>query len=201
VPASQLAPIPAGAVGWVFVGDSRAAQWPAPAIEGLVVRNLGISGQTTAQVAARLTFQVLPLHPQWVLLQVGVNDLKAIPLFPERAREIVDATRSRIDSMVETLRANGAAVLLTTIFPTAEIPLLRQFLWSAEADAAIVEVNRHIASRAGPGVVVFDAAAVLRGPDGRIRPAYARDFLHINDAGYTALNEALLGKLPARLPL
>lgn len=201
VPASQLEPLPPGVAGWVFLGDSRASQWPAPALEGVVVRNLGVSGQTTAQVQARLVSQLLPLRPQRVLLQVGVNDLKSVALFPARSRQIVLDTCGRLDSMVAALRAAGIEVVLTTIFPPGELPLLRRLVWSDAVNAAIEEVNRHIASRAGPGVTVFDAAAVLRGPDGRVKPSYARDFLHLNEKGYAALNEALLRILtPAPAP-
>ena len=198
VPASQLAPLPAGALPWVFFGDSRAAQWPAPALDGVVMRNLGISGADDGPGAGPAgTAAAAACGPQRVLLQVGVNDLKTVPLFPGRSRQIVEDTRRRLDAMVAALRASGAEVVLTTIFPTAAVPPLRRLVWSDEADAAIDEVNRHILSQAGPGVIVFDAAAVLRGPDGRVQPAYARDFLHLSEAGYAALNQALVQR-PAR---
>jgi hypothetical protein len=69
----------------VFVGDSRAASWPPPAnLEGFEFINRGIGAQTSAQTLHRFKAQVKPLQPHIVILQVGINDLKTIPLFPER---------------------------------------------------------------------------------------------------------------------
>jgi len=64
----------------VFFGDSRAYDWPAPSgLEGLEFVNRGIGNQTTAQVLGRFEAHIAPLHPQVVVLQVGINDLKLIP--------------------------------------------------------------------------------------------------------------------------
>ncbi|MFB2935947.1 hypothetical protein ACE1B6_11895 [Aerosakkonemataceae cyanobacterium BLCC-F154] len=62
----------------VFFGDSRAEEWTFPSeIKGFYV--LG-----------RLAKQVLPLRPQIIIVQVGINDLKTIPLFPDRQTRIID---------------------------------------------------------------------------------------------------------------
>lgn len=195
VPRAQLAPVTGDLPVWAFFGDSRAAQWPAPAVEGFEFRNLGISGQTSEQVAGRLASQLLPLAPRRVLLQVGINDLKTVALFPDRAAAIVGHTQQRISEIVGALRAAGSEVIVTTVFPVGALPLQRRPFWSPEVEASVATVNRHIESLARPGVLVFDAAAVLRGADGRVQPTYAHDFLHLSAAGYAALNQALARQL------
>lgn len=70
----------------VFFGDSRAQQWPAPASNRFRFLNRGIGGQTTEQVRGRFDEHVKPLKPRVVIIEAGVNDLKAIALFPLTSR-------------------------------------------------------------------------------------------------------------------
>jgi hypothetical protein len=68
----------------VFFGDSRAAQWPDPNLEGFWFVNRGIGNQTSSQIVNRFEEHIVPLQPDIVVLQLCINDLKTIPLFPER---------------------------------------------------------------------------------------------------------------------
>ena len=69
----------------VIIGDSRAAEWTAPTMSNFTFVNRGIGAQTTAQVLGRFAPDVAPVTPDIAVIQVGINDLKALPLFPERA--------------------------------------------------------------------------------------------------------------------
>ena len=68
----------------IFLGDSRITQWPQPAIDGYQIVNRGIGAQTSTQVLGRYDVHVKPLEPDILLVQVGINDLKAIPLITVR---------------------------------------------------------------------------------------------------------------------
>jgi hypothetical protein len=68
----------------VFYGDSRAAQWPSPIVNGFWFVNRGIGSQTTAQVTSRFDEHIAPLEPDIIVLQVGINDLKTVTLFPQQ---------------------------------------------------------------------------------------------------------------------
>jgi len=72
------------------------------------------------------------------------------------------------------------------------VPVERSFFWSADVALAVDEVNDHIASLASDQILIFDAYALLAGENGLTRPEYSQDELHINQAGYTVLNAALL---------
>ncbi len=69
----------------VFFGDSRIAEWTQPKITEYELLNRGIGGQTSAQILMRYDAHVMPLAPDIILIQAGINDLKTIPLFPDSA--------------------------------------------------------------------------------------------------------------------
>jgi lysophospholipase L1-like esterase len=175
----------------VFYGDSRAAQWPAPALEGFEYANRGVGAQTSAQVARRFDAHVRPLAPDVVIIQVGINDLKTIPLFPDRRKSIIRNLQANIRQMVEDATRMGATVILTTIFPAGEVSIERSFFWSSAVDQGILAVNEDIRSLAADRVIVYDSYAALVGEDGAVRPEYSLDLLHLTDAGYARLNEDL----------
>lgn len=186
----------------VFFGDSRAAMWPAPAskaFSGFEFFNRGIGEQTTAQSLERFERHVAPLQPDVVVIQVGVNDLKTIPLFPERKNEIIADCKRNIDELVGRARGLDAHIILTTVFPLGEVPLSRRPFWSSDVAAAVAEVNDHIrAQSAYNGVHILNATPILAGPDGVVRLEYSADLLHLKPAGYASL-EAELTRL-IRLP-
>jgi lysophospholipase L1-like esterase len=130
---------------------------------------------------------------------VGINDLAAIAALPHEAGRLTRETGNNIMSIAEQAGALGATTVVTTIFPPGRIPLERMAFWSDAIADAVALVNERLRGLAGDGVIVFDTAPVLAGEDGRVRPRYARDELHLNAAGYDALNEALLPRLQAAL--
>ena len=178
--------------GVVFFGDSRAANWTAPVLEGFEFINRGIGSQTSEQAAGRFERHVKPLQPEVVVVQVGINDLKTIPLFPGRKGVIIANCEGNIRRIVEWSTDMGAMVVPTTIFPLGEVPIERRPFWSDDVVLAIEEVNDYIRSLEEGEVIVFDAYSVLAGEDGMIKPEYSRDLLHLNVVGYERLNRKLV---------
>jgi lysophospholipase L1-like esterase len=179
----------------VFFGDSRADQWPFPQGPELdtkfVFVNRGISAQTSGQVAARFDVHVRPLQPDIILLQMCINDLKTLPLFPDAHKSIIDGCKANITEIVTKSRAMGTIVILTTVFPFGQLPPQRRIVWSDEVFTAVEDVNSFINTLVGEGVIIFDTTPILAGEDGLVEEAYRFDFLHLNSAGYDALNEEL----------
>ena len=172
----------------VFFGDSRAAAWPMPSIAGFEAVNLGVGSQTSAQIIQRYEAQVAPLRPEVLVVQMCINDLKTIPLFPQLETQIIRQCQENLAQLVTEAREQGTTVVLTTIFPVGESPLERRLYWSEAIPQSIDEVNGFIHSLAGEGVVVFDAFAILADENGRLAAPYRLDELHLNPAGYEALN-------------
>ncbi|MGD1805736.1 SGNH/GDSL hydrolase family protein [Dapis sp. BLCC M126] len=178
----------------IFFGDSRARAWNLPkGFDNFNFIDRGISGQTTGQVLGRLNRHIKPLSPDVVIVQVGVNDLYRIPLFPEDKETIISECKSNIKEIVSQSRQLGAVVILTTIFPLAEIPLERKIFWSPDiVVTAIKEVNDFIYSLENEDLIIFDTTDILVNQQGKVREEYSRDFLHLNRAGYKALNDKLM---------
>lgn len=176
----------------VFFGDSRAASWLSPDMEGYEFINRGIGSQTSIQTLQRFEQHIKPLEPDIVLIQVGVNDLKTIPLFPQRKELTLADCKTNIQQIVEQSKALGAVVILTPILPVGEIPLERKPFWSDDVGLAIKEVNTYINSLASENVIIFDPFSILVDEKGVVKPEYSKDELHLNSQGYKVLNQELI---------
>ncbi|MCL4246949.1 MAG: SGNH/GDSL hydrolase family protein [Anaerolineae bacterium] len=185
------APAPPGTRTVVLFGDSRAAEWVAPQMDGYAFFNRGIHSQATAQILGRYEAHVAALQPDIVVVQAGVNDLKILPLVESVAEPAIEHCIANLDEIVARARADGITVILTTIFPAGNAPITRLPVWSDAIPAAIDRVNEHIRAQAGDGVYVLDAYALLATDDDKLRPDLARDFMHLSGSGYTVLNAAL----------
>lgn len=172
----------------VFFGDSRAYEWPAIVNIPFEFINRGINGHTTKQVLGRLSAHVGNLSSQFVVVQVGVNDLIQIATSPNQSQSVVTNCKQNIQKIVDRLAKElKITVILTTIFPVAELSPSQQSSLE-EVDRAIIEVNEFIRSLKSDQVIILDAAALLANENGKVRQIYSRDFLHLNDNGYTILN-------------
>ena len=185
----------------VFFGDSRAEAWTAPLnLVGWDFVNRGIGGQTTRQVLGRFAAHVVPLQPQVIVLQVGINDLRTIPIFPASRATIIANCLANIQSIIQQSNDLGAVVILTTIFPVTDPTWERSiFFWSDDIARATVEVNKVLRRFATDRVILLDADLILLDANGRPRPEYMDDTLHLNPAAYDALKlrlALLLKELP-----
>ena len=181
-----------GKIRVVFFGDSRAENWILPKIDGYEFINRGIHAQTSAQTVQRFRYHVNSLQPNIVIIQVGVNDLKTVALFPERRNSIVANCRANIKQIVDESKNLGAVVILTTIFPVGEAPIQRKPFWSDDIAKTVEEVNAYISTLAEDKVVIFDAFSILADNQGMMLQKYGSDELHLNNRGYEILNKELV---------
>ena len=168
----------------VLLGDSRVLAWPSIESELFTVYNRGIHGQTSIQVRERFVAHVQGLQPDIVVLQVGMNDLKTIGLFPERKEKIVEDCKNNIHILMEKIHDLGAQVILTTTIPAGPIPLVRRPVWSDDIDIAVQKLNQHIKSINQDGVHIFDVAAL-------VDETQYLDALHLEDEAYKTINYQL----------
>jgi lysophospholipase L1-like esterase len=183
----------------VMIGDSRAGAWPPPPeMESTEFINRGMSGQTTAQTLGRFQQHVADLEPDVVMIQAGINDLKTIALFPDRTAEIIEQCKANIQELASRSVETGANVVVTTIIPAgSRIPLARMPFWPRAVDQGVEACNSGIRAMASDRVVVFDPSPMVIGANGRVQPQFQRNFLHLNSAGYEALNRGLTAELTA----
>lgn len=179
----------------VLFGDSRIREWTSlPADGRYEFVNRGIGGETTAQMLGRLESDVISLRPDFVVLQLGVNDLKQFGVLPSAGR-LGEQTRKRIGEIASRLHEAGIVTIVSTIFPVGEIPWSRRPFWSSRTEEWIGKINAWLVEGgAGEGIRVWNCDAFfLR--DGRMDPRFARDELHLNAAGYRELSGRLVSLL------
>lgn len=176
----------------IFVGDSRIESWPTPpSLVGAHVINLGRYGETTAQLLARLDADIIERDPRMVVLQTGINDLKAMGVFRSRSNEIAENCWANLRQIIDRLRARGVPVVVLTIFPVGDLHPLRYPIWSNETLTAVADINERVRHLDEPGVLVFDCDPVFS-DGGRMRAEFIVDDFHINAAGYQALSAKII---------
>lgn len=177
----------------IIFGESRCAMWSTNVPQNwgdIQVVNRGIGGETTPQIKYRLEQDVIENEPDLVILQMGDNDIKTIAMLPHLTDTIVEQTYQNIVEIASRIAATDTPVILTTIFPPAPIEFLRKPLWSPEVVPQIDALNQRLLALEFPGVTVVDCDQILRHGD-HIDPKFAIDTLHLNSAGYDALNQGL----------
>ena len=122
----------------VFLGDSRAVQWPSPQHESIQFLNRGIGAQTTAQVLHRHPAHVSPLKADFVIIQVGINDLKTLRLFPNSQEQIIHQTKENITQLAALAATDGSQVILTSVIPVRDVRPRRRPFWSPRTETAVV---------------------------------------------------------------
>ncbi len=154
----------------VFLGDSITASgdW-APWFPDVDAVNLGVSGNTTDDLLARLD-AVIAEAPDDISLLVGTNDLGH--------RLSVEHLVRNIQSLLVDLRRElpGTRLLLQSIMPRG-----------AEFAEQVQEANIHLWQFA-PTVHAqyLDLWPALAADDGALRAEYSDDGLHLTPAGYEA---------------
>lgn len=184
----------------LLFGDSRIASWsPLPDVRGGSVIARGRPGETTHYARLRLGRDLDALRPDIVVLQTGVNDLKAIGVFPARAGTIATDAETNLRAMLAMIDDGSRQVVLLTIFPLGRRDLLHRAIWSGDVEGAVRDENARLRAWRADRLTLFDCDPVLA-PGGTLDPRYAADTLHLNAEGYAALNaaiEPLLARLAA----
>jgi len=180
-----------GAARVVLFGDSRIQHWAMPSFgENLQVVNRGYGGDTTAEALLRLDRDVIALNPDLVIIEVGINDLKTIGVFPARRDQIYDQTLANTSAIAGRLNQAGIRVIILSIFPVGPVSLMKKSIWSDATLVAIDGVNRELRLLIKEGVTVFDCNSFFS-VDGRMDRQYADDAFHINAKGYDILTARL----------
>ncbi|PZE29010.1 MULTISPECIES: GDSL-type esterase/lipase family protein [unclassified Curtobacterium] len=163
----------------LFVGDSLTAggDWQSW-LPGERVRNLGVNGDTTDGVLARLD-EVVAAQPDVIVLLIGTNDFG-------NHRATAEHVVRNVESILVDLRRDlpGVRLLLVSILPRA-----------ASFTPRIEEANRHLRQFVATCRAQFlDLWPALAEGD-RIDPRFTEDDLHLNEDGYRAVVGELLPAL------
>ena len=149
----------------VFYGDSRAAEWDFPKTDSFDFVNRGIGGQTSNQIAMRFDEHIQPLQPDVIVVQMCINELKTVAIFPEKRKEILDACKRNTSIILEKADELDATVIVTTVFPVGDVPLKRRLFWSDDVALAVDEINAFLHEQSADHVILFDTFKLLSSED------------------------------------
>ena len=174
----------------VLMGDSITEIWPDrhPVFfeeTGYIGR--GISGQVSAQMLVRFRQDVIDLHPAVVVINAGTNDVAE-----NQGPYDEDFTLGNIISMTELARANGIAVVLTSVLPAAGFRWRPAITDAADKIAALNARIRAYATGQGIPYVDYYSSLVVDDPSRALNPAYSNDGVHPVTAGYVVMEPLLL---------
>jgi lysophospholipase L1-like esterase len=163
----------------VFMGNSITEGWGRyfPALfPGKPYINRGISGQTTPQMLVRFRQDVVALKPAAVVILAGTNDIAG-----NTGVSSLEMIEDNLMSMTEIARANGIAVVLTSVLPAIDFP------WKKGLEPApkIVALNTWLKDYARRlGIPFVDYHAAMRDERDGLRAEFTTDGVHVTEAGY-----------------
>lgn len=167
----------------VFMGDSITELWVRQRPEFFAPNNYlgrGIGGQTTSEMLVRFRQDVIEIHPKYVALMVGTNDVAE-----NNGVISLENMLDNIISMCELARANKIKVLLCSVTPC------RQYPWRKEVDpqTKIPAFNAMMKEYADhtKGVTYIDYFSALTDGHNGCKAEYTVDNCHLTNAGYEVI--------------
>ena len=172
----------------VLFGDSITNNWAKEDNAWLQEHHFlgrGIGGQTTLQMLARFRTDVIELHPQYVAILAGINDIARNTGYID-----VKNTFGNIVSMVELAQVNGIRPVLCTVLPAGEIGWRKEV---GDPRPLIDSLNALIRQYAQEHQLpLADYHAAMKDADNALDAAYVTDAVHPNLAGYKVMEKLLL---------
>ncbi|MGM9767695.1 MAG: SGNH/GDSL hydrolase family protein [Candidatus Cryptobacteroides sp.] len=175
----------------VLMGDSITDLWYSTRPDFFTGHNFagrGISGQTTSQMLVRFRRDVIDLHPKYVVILAGTNDIA-------RNNGIISLENilGNIISMCELAQKNGIKPVLCSVLPASSYGWRPEVTDSA---AQIAELNRMISGYAASRRIKYvDYHSAMKNDEGGLPKSLAADGVHPTADGYVIMEEMLLEAL------
>ena len=148
---------------------------------GITFQNMGVPGNTTTLELARVTNDVINLHPKAVILEGGVNDLNSVVA--------IGTITNNLTSIANALTTAGIKIIWCRVFPSGSTSTdkkpLQQFIEqrSLSTDSILVDADPYV----GTANALTDAyyySTLQSGYD-------SGDHLHPNAAGMILIGQAV----------
>ena len=181
-------------IDFLLLGDSRIAQWSIPdsIIPSSNVLNYGVYSQTSFQVLTRTSDYFGNYKAQFAIIQVGINDLKVIGIYPEKKSHIINQTIKNIKSILELCIQNDCTPIFITILPTGPLELKRIPFCNNEIEAAIITANIELIKYCKNRKIEYlDFDGLVLNESKTYKKSYYKNYLHLNELGYDRINSLL----------
>ena len=172
----------------VFMGDSITQCWYDADPSFFNDNNFacrGISGQTTSHMLVRMRKDVVNLHPKYVVILAGTNDIAKNNGFIE-----VDDIYGNIVSMCEIAKANKVKPVICSVLP------VKQYKWRPEVtDCAerIIKLNAMLEEYAQASKCIYvDYHSVMKDDENGLPEKWSYDGVHLNGDGYDVIEKIIL---------
>lgn len=172
----------------VLFGDSITDAWPRADQDFFTENNFvgrGISGQTTVDALARFRADVVALHPKYVAILIGTNDLAE-----NDGGIAMENIVGNIANMVEIAQANGIIPLVCSPIPAAAYPWRPQLGPQASIVATLGAMVKRMAAEKKVTYVNYWTA--MNDGHGGLSPEHSEDGVHPTLAGYKIMEQVLL---------
>ena len=166
----------------VFMGNSITEGWieSDPAFfSGRPYINRGISGQTTPQMLIRFRPDVINLKPKAVVILAGTNDIAG-----NTGPSSLEMIEDNLKSMVDLAKANGIAVILSSVLPAYD------YSWNPGVQPAgkIAALNLWIKSYCSDNKIIYlDYYTQMVDKRQGLKSEYSEDGVHPNKKGYSLM--------------
>lgn len=165
-----------------FMGDSITQRWDLSQYDAAPTINLGVGGETTAQMLARFD-AVIAASPGIVVINGGTDDL------------IINGavTIDSIKAMAAAAKSAGIRVIICSLLPSNMPPdwqatFATEFPSSKLNESNVVEFNEQLLELAQQnGYLYADYYDVMLTPESTQDLALFADAVHPNEAGYTKM--------------
>ena len=175
----------------VLMGDSITEGWPKSDKEFFETNNFigrGISGQVTNQILLRFRQDVVDLHPKYVVILAGTNDIA------ENSGKIdMEKTFANIVTMCDIAKANKIKPVICSVIPATA------FYWHPDVTGAaekIIRLNSMLEEYAKSNRIPYvDYHSAMKNEQNGLSPELAKDGVHPTREGYDIMKALLLKAL------
>lgn len=171
----------------VFMGDSITDNWAKKDLDFFTSNNYvgrGISGQTTSHMLVRFRRDVVDLHPKYVVIMAGTNDVAL-----NNGEISHENILGNLISMCEIAKANKIKPILCSVLPAD------RFRWRPQLTPAedLVKLNKMIKEYAESAKIPYvDYHSVLKDENNALPEKYAADGVHPNLDCYKIMEEIIV---------
>lgn len=181
-----------------LLGDSNVVHWPLTCGPGWTLFRSGYAGQASANIVVAASHYIEELRPDVLIFIAGGNDLSAIALLPEEAREReIDRSLAAFRQVLHAATLAGVKrVFVPKLAFNRRNWMVRRLVWGNPGGGVVDELNAGISALCTDHCSVLDFAQIIGLHSDQDWRRYTDDGVHFNAAAYEKLAAAINRMLP-----